>query len=100
MNPMMPVMRIAAAAGDEIRKFVPKIWRLARELFQEVTGFIFIALAVLFTFGAGGLLHSFRQMDGGVDSMLRVAFVAGFVIMMGGFGVSCFLRARRISRDR
>jgi hypothetical protein len=100
MKPMMPVMRIAAAAGDEIRKFVPKVWRLARELFQEVTGFIFMALALLFTFGAGGLLHSFRQMDGGVDSVVRVAFVAGFVVMMGGFGVSCFLRARRISRDR
>jgi hypothetical protein len=97
---MMPVMRIAAVAGDEIRKFVPKVWRLTRELFQEVTGFIFGALALLFTFGAGGLLHSFRQMDGSVDSIMRVAFVAVFVVMMGGFGVSCFLRARRISRDR
>ena len=96
----MPIMRMATAAGNEVKKFVPKVWRIVRELFQEVTGFIFVALALIFTFGAGGLLHSYRQMDGGIDSMGRFALVAVFVLMAGGFGVSCFLRARRISRER
>jgi hypothetical protein len=96
----MPVMKIVAAAGDEVRKFIPKVWRLVQELFQEVTGFIFVALAFFFTFGAGGLLHSYSRMDGGVEGMMRFGLVAVFVLMSGGFGVSCFLRARRISRGR
>jgi len=99
----MDVMRAAGAAFGEFRKVVPKFWRLARELFHEVTGFVFIALALWFVVGNQGLVGSIRSLSqepSGMRQILEFLAVLAFVLMLGGFGVSSFLRARRVSRGQ
>lgn len=96
----MQLARAAAVALQEVKKFIPKLWRIARELFHEVMGFIFIALALFFTFGRQGLIKAVQDVQSDPDSFPRLLLVAVFVLMFGGFGVSSFLRAKRISRGR
>jgi len=93
-------MRAAEAAFGEFRKFVPRIWGLARELFHEVTGFVFLALALWFMLGNQGLVRTLQSLDEKPDSMPQLLVVLLFVLMFGGFGISSFLRARRISRGQ
>jgi hypothetical protein len=96
----MQVMRAAEAAYGEFRKLVPRVWRLARELFHEVMGFVFLALALWFTLGNQGLIRSLQSLSEKPDTMPQVLLVLLFVLMFGGFGISSFLRARRISRNQ
>ena len=96
----MRIMKATAAGVHEIKKFLPRLWAIARELFHEVTGFFFIAIALYFTFGRMGLIHLLRNLDEAPDSFPQVLLAVLFVLMFGGFGVSSFLRARRISRKR
>jgi hypothetical protein len=96
----MQLMRAAEAAFGEFRKLVPQVWRLARELFHEVMGFIFLALALWFTLGSQGLVRTIQTLDNNPDGVPQLLVVLLFVVMFGGFGISSFLRARRISRGR
>jgi hypothetical protein len=96
----MQLARATAAAFEEFRKLVPKVWRLARELFHEVMGFVFLALALFFIVGKEGLIRSVQNLAAQPESLPRLVLVAAFVLMFGVFGISSFLRARRISRDQ
>ena len=96
----MQVMRALAARVHEFRKFVPKLWRMARELFHEVMGFVFLALALFFTVGRQGLVRTYQDLESEPGGWGRLLLVGFFVLLFGGFGVSSFLRARRISRGR
>ncbi|MYA80564.1 MAG: hypothetical protein F4X39_08575 [Acidobacteriia bacterium] len=99
----MPVTRwggLGALALQEARKFGVKLLQVGRELFHQIVGFIFIAFALLATFGAGGLIPTYQQMDRDPANFWRVVALAAFVIIFGGFGVSSFRRARRVSRGR
>ena len=94
----MPLIRAVAAGANEIRKFLPRLWAIVRELFHEVVGFVFIALALFFTVGRAGLIHAIQNVKEDPDSLPRLLLVGLFVAMFTGFGVSSFLRARRISK--
>lgn len=96
----MELMRAAEAAFGEFRKLIPRVWRLARELFHEVTGFVFLALALWFTLGSQGLIRTLQSLEEKPDSVPQLLVVLLFVLMFGGFGISSFLRARRISRGQ
>jgi hypothetical protein len=98
----MELMRAAGAAFGEFRKVVPKFWRIARELFHEVTGFVFLALALWFVVGNQGLVGSIRTLskESGMRQIMEFLDVLAFVLMLGGFGISSFLRARRLSRGQ
>jgi hypothetical protein len=96
----MPLMRAFAAGASEVMKFVPRLWAIARELFHEVMGVFFIAFALFFTVGRAGLIHAIQNLEKEPDGLLRLVVVASVVLMLGGFGVSSFLRARRISKGR
>jgi hypothetical protein len=93
-------MQAVAAGATEVRKFVPRLWAIARELFHEVTGFVFIALALFFTVGRAGLIHAIQNFREDPETLPQLLLVALFVLMFGGFGVSSFLRAKRISKGR
>ena len=60
---VMQLMRAFAAGWFEIEKFIPKLWRLARELFHEVMGFIFLSLAVYFIIGRQGLYQAYGRLE-------------------------------------
>jgi hypothetical protein len=86
--------------GALISKFLshvlPGIVRPLHALWNEVIGFLFLVFAALAGFY---VFRAARAFDGDVESLLRIVFPAIFGIVMGYFGVSSFLRARRISRS-
>ena len=96
----MQLLRAAGAAYGEFRKLIPQVWRMARELFHEVIGFIFLALALWFILGNQGLVRSFQALDKEPDGLMRLLTVSVFVLICAWFGISSFLRARRISRGQ
>jgi hypothetical protein len=93
------ILRAALAGWSEVLNFVPKLWALARQLFNEVMGVVFLALALFLMFGAQGLIHTYRQLDEKPDSLWQLLTLLGLVLLLGWFGVSSFLRARKISRS-
>jgi hypothetical protein len=93
-------LRTAVAATRNLRylaEAASRIWRVLRALFQEVVGFVFLVLAA---WGALWLVKSFQKFNGEGEALFKMAVVAIFVVMMGGFGVSSFRNARRISREK
>jgi hypothetical protein len=70
---------------------VPGILKPLRVLWNEIIGFMFLSLAVIFG------LSTWRQRNelAGPWFLLSV----GFVLMLAGFGLSSFLRARKINRS-
>ena len=72
----------------------------ARTLWNEVIGFLFLCLAVLFGSGA---IRSYLAMGNGPaqDSgdLLRFVGTSFLALLMLYFGVSSFMRARKISRS-
>jgi hypothetical protein len=82
------------------RKFlsfvVPAVLKPARTLWHEVIGFLFLAMAILFVFSG---FRALREYDGSLGSILRIAMLTFCVVLLGGYGISSFLRARRISRS-
>lgn len=95
----MKILRAASAGWSEVQNFVPKIWGLVRQLFNEVMGVVFLAVALFFAFGAQGLIHTYRQLDENPESLTKLLLLAGIVFMLSYFGVSSFRRARKVARE-
>jgi hypothetical protein len=75
---------------------VPGVIRPLHVLWNEIIGFFFLAFAVWFGSAA---LRSFRNLDKPGGSLFWV-FVSVFAaLLMLYFGVTSFLRARKISRS-
>jgi len=94
----MRIFEAASAGFGEMRSFVPRLLGLFRQLFNEVIGFVFFALALFFAFGANGLFESMRVLDTDPDAFGRMALAGVVVAMLTWFGISNFRRARAISR--
>jgi len=75
---------------------VPSVLKPARSLWHEIIGFVFLSMAIIFVFSA---FRAVRQFDGSVAAILRLVLLAFGVCLLGGYGISSFLRARRISRS-
>jgi hypothetical protein len=63
--------------------------RVLRQLWLEVTGFVFLALAVI---GAGSLFREYARYQAGQTSSGRVWVAIVFTLTFGWFGVSSFWR--------
>lgn len=91
----------SARGGREfVRHVVPAVLKPARTLWNEVIGFLFICLGVLF--GSGAIrsylaLNKTENPDGG--DLMRLLGTAFLTVLMLYFGVTSFLRARKISRS-
>jgi len=57
---------------------------------------LFLSLAFL---GAMSGLRKARNFDGSPEVLFQLIVTGLFVIIMSGFGISSFLRARKISRS-
>ena len=93
--------QLSARGGREfVRHVVPAVLKPARTLWNEVIGFLFLCLAVLFGSGA---IRSYLSMGSATaqDSgdLLRFIGTTFLALLMLYFGVSSFLRARKISRS-
>lgn len=68
--------------------------RVLRLLWLQVTGFFFLALAVL---GGGALADEYPKYQAGKVSGARLLLAAGFMLLFVYFGVSSFWRVRKKS---
>jgi len=75
---------------------IPAILKPARTLWHEIIGFLFICLAIIFV--PSGVRHMQRY-DGSIGSVLTISMYIFFVAVMLYYGISSFLRARKISRS-
>lgn len=79
-----------------LKEVVPAVMRPARTLWHEVIGFLFLSIAIIFLFSG---VRYIREFDGSAGSVIRVGMVTFCVLLMGGYGISSFLRARKISKS-
>jgi hypothetical protein len=91
-----------ARSGREfVKHVVPAILKPARTLWNEIIGFVFICFAVTFGFKAVRLYLDFSRGAGEAANADFVRFVVATscTLLMLWFGVTSFMRARKISRS-
>jgi len=71
---------------------VPGVVRPIHILWNQVIGFFFIVLALL-------PVHAIMRDWGKNDSAPRLVLEVPFAVVMAGFGIHSFLRARKISKS-
>ena len=79
-----------------LRHVVPQVIKPLRALWNQMIGLVFVALAV-----TAGLqtFRAWRELNDKGEGFLRFAVSALFFTIMAGFGISSFLKARKISRS-
>lgn len=81
------------------RKFaqtvIPAVIKPLHVLWNEMIGFAFLVFGIISGFST---FRAWQAFDGSGDSVLRLALSGFFSIVMTWFGISSFLRARKISR--
>ena len=79
-----------------VQHVVPAVVKPVRTLWHEVIGFLFFVLAVA---AVPTSYKAIQRFDGSISAVLTVAMCAAFIGLMGGYAISSFLRARKISRS-
>ena len=83
-----------------IKKFfqhvLPGVLKPLRVLWNEVIGFLFLAFAV---WSVPSAYRNIRDFRGDPDSLFRAILSCVFALIMIYFGVTSFMRARKISRS-
>ena len=87
---------LAAHGAEFLKHVVPQLVRPIRSLWHEVIGFLFLVLAVWFGSAA---VRSYMHVGEQDDAILRLVMAGFLTIVMGWFGITSFLRARKISRS-
>lgn len=84
-----------------VRHVVPAVIKPARTLWNEVIGFFFLCLALLFGSGAVRSYLSFIEASAeqAAGDLLRLLIATFCTFLMLYFGISSFRRARKISRS-
>ena len=94
--------RVTVRHGAQfVKHVVPAVIKPARVLWNEVIGFLFMCLGVIFGFKAGQLYLALGSAtpDDEVAALGRVALAGFCTLLMLYFGVTSFWRARKISRS-
>jgi len=84
-----------------VKHIVPAILKPAQILWNEVIGFIFLFFAVVFGFKTVRYAMDYTKAapGEGTGELIRLAMAGFCTFLMAWYGVSSFLRARRISRS-
>lgn len=82
--------------GLFVEHVVPGVVRPMRVLWNEIIGFIFIVLAIPMLFG---IVRAMRDTDSSSSSPGRVILAVIFVCILLYFGITSFLKARKINRS-
>jgi hypothetical protein len=75
---------------------VPGVVRPMRVLWNEVIGFVFIVMAL---FWARPVYRTVRNLSTSQGNLTEALLAVGLFVLMAYFGITSFLRARRISRS-
>jgi len=75
--------------------FLASIRHVLRALWLEVTGFLFLVLAVI---GGGAAVREYHRYVAGAATVGKVAIAVAFSLLFLYFGVESFIRARRKSK--
>ena len=89
--------RTYGALLSGMRATVGHFAAVLRQLWHEITGFIFLAFAA---FGVVALIKEYLAYQAGGVGLNRVEVAAGFTLVFGWFGVSSFWRARRPRKQK
>ena len=84
--------RAYTAVLSGVRASVGHFAAVLRQLWHEITGFVFLAFAA---FGALALVKECLAYHAGRVGPQRIAVAAGFTLAFGWFGVSSFWRSRK-----
>jgi dolichyl-phosphate-mannose--protein O-mannosyl transferase len=79
-----------------IQAFLPGIVKPLHSLWNEILGFLFIAIAVLMI---RALWRGYNEIDLSFAHMIKFVLGVFFFVVMLGFGLHAFWRARRISKS-
>jgi len=79
-----------------VRHVLPAAVKPVHSLWHEVIGFVFVVFAVIAGFQA---YRTIRHFTGETGDLIRITLCAIFVVIMGSYGISSFLKARKISRS-
>ncbi len=85
----MAKRHIGGQAGKFVKHVLPAAVKPIHSLWHEVLGFIFLAVA------AGGTFKVVRS----AYTPGQLAIIVPLIVITAGYGVSSFLKARRISRS-
>jgi hypothetical protein len=91
----------ARAVSEFTKHVVPAVLKPARTLWNEVIGFFFCCLAVLFGSGVVRSYSAYMKAapDQAAGDLMRIVMSIFCTLLMLYFGISSFRRARRISRS-
>jgi hypothetical protein len=87
----VPRKHLAQQAGKFVKHVLPAAVKPVHSLWHEVLGFIFLAVAAMATWKVA---RNSATMGPG-----RLAIVIPFIVVLAAYGISSFLKARRISRS-
>jgi hypothetical protein len=87
---------IASQGRQFVKHVVPAVIKPVHTLWHEVIGFLFVVLAIS---AVPTSYKAIKRFDGSVSSILTLVMCAFFILLMTGYGISSFLRARKISRS-
>lgn len=79
-----------------LRHVIPAFFRPVHTLWHEIIGFLFLVIASVFGLN---LVNTIRKFNGDPAQIMKIVGAGFFVLLLGGFGISSFLRARKISRS-
>jgi hypothetical protein len=82
-------LRAASQAGATTAR---AFGRVAHQLWLEVTGVVFLLMALSF---AGGAVREVNKYHAGRAGLRNVALAGGVALLFGWFGVSSFLRVKK-----
>ena len=87
----MPHKDLARQAGKFVKHVVPAAIKPVHSLWHEIIGFIFLAFALIVT---GSLIRNHATLG-----PWGILLIVPLIILSAGYGISSFLKARRISRS-
>ncbi len=79
-----------------LRHVLPGVLKPLRALWNEVIGFVFLALAAI---PVPRAVRSWQEFNETGEGLFRVVLSAIFIGIMAWFGITSFVRARKISRS-
>lgn len=84
--------RVLGALLIALSGFLRSLWRIARQLFHEIAGALFLLFAVI------GSVSVWREWQRG-SAIWLIAGVAAFTLMMAAFAFSSFRSARGLREN-